>query len=292
MPSTTTNYRLKMLERLRHLAEPGIAPEQDTVLITGGCGGLGRELVKRFGNANYKVVAVDICSKTLFEQIFDCKIQKPTNMYYFSCDITCATSLQQLKIDIENLKIGPVTVLINNAGITSNTPIKDFSSANPMSIEKIMNVNFQSCFGLIQLFLPGMIAANRGYIVNVASVLGILSPAKLAPYGASKGALINMHELLNAELSRSNHINNNINTLLVLPGQIKTNMFANINTPSKLFAPVLKTEELADNIYKAMMNKHKTLCTPYYVHYIPLIKNFDWPLTFMARFFSKMDQVL
>ncbi|KAL6948774.1 hypothetical protein ACO0QE_001247 [Hanseniaspora vineae] len=274
------------------MAEPGIVPNKDTVLITGGCGGLGRELVKRFDKANYKVIAVDICSKPVFEQNLDCKTKTSSNIYYFSCDITNGISLQELKRNIENLNIGPVTVLINNAGIASHTPIKNFSLKSGASIEKIMNVNFQACFSLSQLFLPDMIAAKRGYIVNVASVLGILSPAKLAPYGASKGALINMHELLSLELHRSRNMNRNIKSLLVLPGQIKTNMFANINTPNKLLAPVLKAEKLADSMYKAMVSKHKTLCAPYYANFISLIKNLDWPITFIARLFSRMDNAL
>jgi len=144
---------------------------------------------------------------------------------------------------------------------------------------------------LIQVFLPDMVISKRGFIVNICSVLGIVSPARLAVYCASKAALISFHKLLEQETLK-NELFNHIRMLIVLPGQINTNMFSHVKTPNNVLAPQLDPRVLANKIFKSMIHQNKVLCAPYYVQITPLLKMLDWPFVFLARYVSGMDRVL
>lgn len=83
--------------------------------------------------------------------------------------------------DTQNKKdtqtFGPVTVLVNNAAIMRNKPLL---LLNDDEIDQCLRVNLISCFSTIKAFLPDMLEIQRGFIVNVSSVLGHLSPALLS----------------------------------------------------------------------------------------------------------------
>ncbi|MDT8342789.1 MAG: SDR family oxidoreductase [Thermohalobaculum sp.] len=83
---------------------------------------------------------------------------------------------------------GPIDILVNNAGMTHRAPLEDFP---PEKFEQIMATNVGSIFHVSQAVARHMIGRGAGKIINIASVQSALSRPGIAPYCASKGAVVN-----------------------------------------------------------------------------------------------------
>lgn len=109
-----------------------------------------------------------------------------------------------------------IDALINNAGATRQELLID------MSIEgwnEIISTNLNSVFNTCKAVVPAMLASGHGYIVNVASVFGVLGGACETHYSAAKGGVIAFTRALGKELEFSG-----INVNVVVPGFIPTDM--------------------------------------------------------------------
>jgi len=113
----------------------------------------------------------------------------------------------------------------------------------------------------------------------------------LAAYGASKSALIALHESLTYELGPPMFSRTGIKTLLVCPGQLKTEMFKGVNTPSSILAPELDPQYVAEKIVKAVeYGRRGELKFPIYGHFLALFRSSPWPVTQFVRLISGMDE--
>jgi len=113
-----------------------------------------------------------------------------------------------------------VDVLVNCAGVTVLGSVLETS---PAEAERVFRVNFLAPYALIRAVLPGMIAQNRGAVVNVASDQALIGKKASAAYGASKGAL--------AQLTRSAALDwagHNIRFNCVAPGSTDTAMLGQV----------------------------------------------------------------
>ncbi len=95
------------------------------------------------------------------------------------------------------MKYGPVTILINNAGIVSGKKILDNKE---QTIQKTFQVNAISHTITVKEFLPDMLKKNKGHIVSIASMAGIVGVPGLADYCGSKFAVFGVDESLRLEL--------------------------------------------------------------------------------------------
>lgn len=248
-------------------------------LVTGGSRGLGLELVLRLSKCGIKIIIVDVIPPTD-------RLRNADNVYFYRCDITDHDEVKALhrKISSEH---GPVTILVNNAGITR---IKTLDTITHEEIRAVMAVNLVGAYIMINTFLPDMIAEKHGFMVNIASVLGEITPARLTSYGASKGGLIALHNSLARVLCKRNH--GSIKMLLVCPGKIDTSMFARVKTPSKILAPDIDPGKLADRIVTAIRcNSITTLRFPYYANMLPFFRQLSWPYMRLLKRCSGMDGV-
>ncbi|AMD20064.1 HCL087Wp [Eremothecium sinecaudum] len=269
-------------------------PSKDVALVTGGSGGLGRQLVSELHKKRIITVILDIVPPS--------GLEKCSNIHFYPCDISAPKIIADVHQKILR-EVGQVTILINNAAITSDHTLE---SVDNDRIEKIIHVNLLGAYSLIREFVPSMLEVERGYIVNIASVLGFVSPARLTAYGASKGGLIALHESLIAELEQHMLINivnpaypplvrrrGTIRSLLVCPGKIDTKMFDNAQSPSKIIAPDLDPEYLAKEIVKAIENNRSgTLKLPYYTNMMSYFKALDWPWFTLFRVKSGVDTII
>lgn len=252
---------------------------RDIVLITGGSGGLGRLLIMAFRDNNTTVVSLDIKNPQPQEQI--------QGVYYFECDVSKRGQVLNIYGTIKQ-EIGDVTVLINNAGITTGKSLLDTSWEE---IDKIIQVNLLSSFYTIKCILPDMLKNKRGYIITIGSVLGYMSPAKLSVYGASKSGLVALHESLTYELGSPSWNLTGIKTLLVCPGQLQTSMFSSISTPSKLFAPELDPEYVASAVVDAIiLGKRGEIKLPFYGKLVPIARALPWQVVELIRAISGIDK--
>lgn len=93
--------------------------------------------------------------------------------------------------------VGAVTILVNNAGIM---PQHDFLMHTEGEIRKIIEINTVAHFWMFQAFLPKMIEANRGHIVALSSMAGLMGFQNLVPYCGSKFAVRGIQEAMAEEL--------------------------------------------------------------------------------------------
>jgi short-subunit dehydrogenase len=140
-------------------------------------------------------------------------------------------------------EVGPVDVLVNNAGFGWAGRLADTPD-----VERLVAVNLLAPMVLARAFVPAMMAAGRGHVVNVASIAGFVGPREEAVYAATKGGLIAFSESLRYELRGSG-----VGVTLVAPGVIATEFFERRGTPygrvwPRPVPPARVAEAIADAI--------------------------------------------
>jgi short-subunit dehydrogenase len=183
-----------------------------TVLITGGSRGLGLILARYLADAGARIA---ICARDSSEldRAFDELARRGGRVVAATCDLTERANVEELVTIVEG-RLGPIDVLINNAGIIVVGPI---GALDLDDFERSMRCNFFSALHTIMAVLPSMRARRRGRIVNIASIGGKLSLPHLLPYGASKFALVGLSEGLRTELAKDG-----VTVTTVCPGLMRT----------------------------------------------------------------------
>ncbi len=130
--------------------------------------------------------------------------------------------------------LGPITVLVNNAGITEFTPFLNISAD---SLDRMLAVNVKGPFLCSQEIIPDMLAAGWGRIVNISSSSAQTGAATMAHYSASKGAVIALTKTLAKEFASKGITVNNIP-----PGFVDTPMLraspVNVDTEAAANSPM------------------------------------------------------
>ena len=135
------------------------------------------------------------------------------------------TDREQVKAAAAKLRetFGPVTILVNNAGITGVVPFEELTDEQ---WDKMMEVNLKGTFIVTQILLPDMKAAGWGRIVNISSSSAQSGAARMAHYSASKGAIIALTKTLAVELGPLGITCNNIPPRFVMNTVMSEKFFA------------------------------------------------------------------
>ena len=186
------------------------------------------------------------------------------------------------------------TILINNAGIVHPKPLLQLSATE---VSRAFQVNTLSHFHTLQTFLPGMLASpSGGTLVTIASVLGKLGASHLTTYSASKAALIALHASLRAELTSPSHAPrgaHRIRTILVMPGQLSTPLFAGLQTPSTFLGPVVEPVELAREIVRTIdAGESGEISVPLYARWVEWLAVLPAGLQRVVRGLSGVDRAM
>ena len=176
-----------------------------TALVTGGANGIGRAIVERFVAAGASVAAVDL------EPFSDLG----TDVVAFEFDLSATERLEELVDDVE-ANVGPLDVLVNNAGIYEPAPAVELTLD---SYRRVLAVNLDA-----PVFLSSRVGgrmAERGYgrIVNITSIHGRFGEELALSYDTAKGGLEQATRTLAIELSRHGVLVN-----AVAPGFVATRM--------------------------------------------------------------------
>lgn len=161
--------------------------KKEIVLITGGSGGMGSQMVKQFAQRNVQVVSFDIQPP---------KQALPANARFYQVDVTSPEAVHEAAEKIRR-DIGDPTVLINNAGVVLG---KDILSCSKDQIRRMFDVNILAHFWLSQEFLPSMIKQQHGHIVTMASIASFITIASNVDYSCTKAGLTAFHEGLAQDL--------------------------------------------------------------------------------------------
>lgn len=120
-------------------------------------------------------------------------------------------------------ELGPIDVLINNAGIAERGTVVDM---DPEAWERTFRVNVFGAYHVIRAVLPSMIARRTGDIVNVASTAGNAGAAGLSAYAGSKAALLRLTESLVAEVRK-----HDVRVTALVPSTVNTELAASLGLP-------------------------------------------------------------
>ncbi|WP_138993216.1 SDR family oxidoreductase [Larkinella sp. C7] len=185
-----------------------------TVVITGGSRGLGLVLAREFAQegANLAICARD--PEELERAKADLELNGGT-VFTYACDVTDKAQVGAF-IQTVQQEVGPVDVLVNNAGTILVTPIEHATEAD---FREVMETNFWAAFHTINAVLPQMRERRSagGRIINIASFGGKVAFPHLLPYSTSKFALVGYSEGLRTEL-----IKDGIYVTTVCPGLMRT----------------------------------------------------------------------
>ena len=186
-----------------------------TVLVTGGMGGLGETISTKMADSGYKVAVTYSPGNTKHAQwLADMK----ANGYDFvavECDVTSIDSCARAVADVQ-AKLGPIDVLVNNAGITRDMTFKKMDKVN---WDAVMKTNLDSCFNMTKQVCDGMVDRNWGRIINISSVNGQKGAFGQTNYSAAKAGMHGFTKALALEVARKGVTVNTIS-----PGYIGTKM--------------------------------------------------------------------
>lgn len=184
--------------------------EQKVVVVTGAAKGIGLATARALIAQGARVHLVDIDPELTLRAD-----ELGENAHAHSADVTDFEQIRALAHEIAEGE-GGTDILINNAGICAAVP------AEQLEIEdwrRHLDVNLWGVIHGVQAFLPGMLERGEGHMVNVASMAGLLPFPTVAPYCASKFAVVGLSESLAAEL-----VPRGVRVTAVCPGAVRTGL--------------------------------------------------------------------
>lgn len=179
--------------------------ESRVVLVTGGSKGIGRAIAEAFRDAGYRVAATYRSGGV------------PEGVLGVPCDITDQGQVDQAFAQVE-AELGPVEILIANAGVTKDTLLMRMTDDDWQSV---IDTNLTGTFRVVRRASRPMMRGRFGRIILISSVVGLLGSPGQINYSSSKSALVGMARSLTREIG-----SRNVTTNVIAPGFIETDMTA------------------------------------------------------------------
>ncbi|MBV2234220.1 MAG: acetoacetyl-CoA reductase [Sterolibacterium sp.] len=184
-------------------------------LVTGGMGGLGEAICVKLAALGYTVVTTYSLSNTRAQEW----LRNMNDMGYgfkaYPCDVadydSCKGCIEQIEKDV-----GPVEVLVNNAGITRDMTFKKMTKAD---WDAVMRTNLDSVFNMTKQVMDGMVDRGWGRVINISSVNGQKGAFGQTNYAAAKAGMHGFTKALALEVAKKGVTINTIS-----PGYIGTKM--------------------------------------------------------------------
>jgi NAD(P)-dependent dehydrogenase (short-subunit alcohol dehydrogenase family) len=196
---------------------PGAAPARDektggprVAVVTGAAGGIGEAICRRLAGDGFAVACLDVR-----EQAAACLAGDLPLSRGYGVDVRDPRSVHEAGERIRS-DLGTPWLLVNAAGVFSIQKITDLGE---QEWDRILDTNLKGPFLTCREFLPGMVAARDGCIVNIASTAGVRGGRQRAAYCASKGGLV----LLSRSLA-VDHGGDGVRVNCLCPGLIDTEM--------------------------------------------------------------------
>ena len=226
------------------------------VIITGGSSGIGKALAFEFGKNGYTVVITGRNPQNLTQtekELLDKRIKAKGIV----CDSASEEETREMIQEVVNT-FGGIDILINNAGISMRSMFEDVQIE---VLKQVMDINFWGTIYATQAALP-YIKNRKGGIIGISSIAGYRGLPVRSGYSASKFAMNGFLEALRTEL-----IGTGVHVLTACPGFTASNIRnASLNSAGKITGETMReedkmmsAEEVAAEIYKAYLNKKKTL---------------------------------
>ena len=183
-----------------------------TALVTGASSGIGAAVVERLWRENLEVHALARSAKALGE------LSERTGCIAHAIDVTDLKSVTRLTQEVA------FDVLVNNAGVDRPNPLL---KAEAEDIDLLIDVNLRAVLHLCRLVVPGMVARDRGHVINISSIAGAYNFGGNSTYHATKAAI----SMLSRQL-RIDAFGRRVRVTEICPGRIATDIFAHVHGAS------------------------------------------------------------
>jgi 2-dehydro-3-deoxy-D-gluconate 5-dehydrogenase len=200
----------------------------EVAVVTGGNGGIGRGIALGFAEAG-AAVAILARDEEKNRAVLDEVKKYGVPAIAIHLDVTRRDALRPAMEEVEH-KLGPVSTLVNNAGIAIMRGALKFSAED---WDRVIETNLNSCFLLSQIAAKSMVTRKRGKIINIASEYSRFGSQSVIAYSAAKGALVQTTKSLAIELAP-----HNIQVNAIVPGWIETDMTVGAQS-GKMFEEII-----------------------------------------------------
>ncbi|MPY85556.1 MAG: SDR family NAD(P)-dependent oxidoreductase [Actinophytocola sp.] len=224
------------------------------VAITGGARGIGRATAEAFLAADAKVAIGDLDAELVAKTAAELGAKPGTQVVGFPLNVTDERSFANFLDDAE-AELGPLDVLVNNAGIM---PTGLFADESVEMTDRIIDINLRGVVTGARLATGRFAARGSGHLINIASLAGVSGFPGVATYCASKHAVVGFTEALHRELA-----GHGVGVTAVLPGVVRTELSAGANTPRWMEAvTTVDPEDVARAIVGAVGRKRPLVTVP------------------------------
>jgi len=200
-------------------------------VVTGGNGGIGRAIALGLAEAG-AAVAILARNEKKSRAVVDELAKAGAAAIAIQLDVTRRDDLRPAMEQVES-KLGPVSILVNNAGIAIMGSALKFKAED---WDRVIETNLNSCFFLSQIAGQSMAARKRGKIINIASEYSLFGAQNVIPYAAAKGALVQTTKSMAIELAP-----HNVQVNAILPGWIETDMTALVQSGPMFREIIMRT---------------------------------------------------
>lgn len=232
---------------------------QRVVIITGGAGGLGRAICSLHLKKGDLVIVTGRHPERL--EKMQKQMEHPAALRTYPLDVTDNEAVRRFAAWVQ-INFARCDFLYNNAGTASFTPFVEMSLAD---IRQTIDTNIMGLLYVTRAFLPMMLSAKKGQIVQIASMAGQVATAKAAVYAASKAAVIRFSEGLRHEL-----VDSGVHITCAMPGPIDTPFLDHADTTGQyrrqVGAYLLTAEQAARRIVQAAEKKREEVALPTRLH--------------------------
>jgi 2-deoxy-D-gluconate 3-dehydrogenase len=189
--------------------------KQKAAIVTGGNGGIGNGIARGFASMGADVVIVARNSQKTESAANEIRQAFGVRCLGLTCDVTDESAVNQMAEKVHQ-ELGRIDILVNNAGINIRKLPQEYDASD---WDQVLAGNLRSAFLCSKAVYPAMKAGGSGKIINIGSMTSIFGGAKLAPYSASKGGIVQMTRSLACAWAKEN-----IQVNAILPGYIDTEM--------------------------------------------------------------------
>ncbi len=189
--------------------------QKRVVLVTGGMGGLGETISIKMADAGYKVAVTYSPGNTRRDQWLAEMKARGYEFTAVECDVANVDSCAKAAAEVQ-ARLGPIDVLVNNAGITRDMTFKKMTKVD---WDAVLDTNLDSVFNMCKPIVDGMVERGWGRVINVSSVNGSKGAFGQTNYAAAKAGMHGFTKSLALEVARKGVTVNTIS-----PGYIGTKM--------------------------------------------------------------------